>query len=230
MAVIKEKDIKLPVNAICRVEHEGTTSFVYQAPGNSELTTNTQTDVLHWSLRVTVGNAIEYTPAAYVMYRSNYADNRIIFCVSFDSILQNYEFDLLDAVWKPGLLQKLKLPVLEDSYMTALWDGSNLRVYYQGEDKKIREVLSDGLEGAWEVGATFHKASRPVPLAAYKGNGPLRLFYGQDRGIGQLLFDGKEWNNSRIPVSSSFQNRKPFEVQENESGEITLYTIEAPTE
>lgn len=75
MAVIKENDIKLPVNVICRVEHEGTTSFVYQAPGNSELTTNTQTDVLHWSLRVTVGNAIEYTPAAYVMYRSNSADN-----------------------------------------------------------------------------------------------------------------------------------------------------------
>ena len=68
-------DITLPVNAVCRTEHHGASSFVYQDPKSPELTTNSQTDVCRWSLRVNVGKARLDTPAAYVMYAGNFTDN-----------------------------------------------------------------------------------------------------------------------------------------------------------
>lgn len=74
MATI-QNDITLPVNAICHVEYRGTSSYVYQDPESPELTTNSKTDSLRWTLRVNIGEARRETPAAYVIYHGGFTDN-----------------------------------------------------------------------------------------------------------------------------------------------------------
>ena len=78
-------------------------------------------------------------------------------------------------------------------------------MYYQGIDRVIKEALSDGLEGAWRIDAigakTLQKAipwKRGAPLAAFKGSGPLRIFYGGEREIRQMTYDGKDWTGKSL--------------------------------
>ena len=123
-------------------------------------------------------------------------------------------------------------------------------MYYQGIDRVIREVLSDGLEGAWRIGATLPMAVTlkrdGAPLAALKGDGPLRLFYGREIGIGQLLYDGTRWTgqfllrpglgnrtadhvlspqDSEVPGSEYLDSREPFAVSENQQGQLVFRKI-----
>jgi len=119
---------------------------------------------------------------------------------------------MLDATWKRGLLSSLNLDALETTHIAALWDGKQLRVYYQASDNFIKEVVSDGIEGAWRSSAVLNIA-KPLkrygtPLAALKFDGLVRVFYGREEGIGQLSYNGEKWTGVFYPPHFSFQIRK----------------------
>ncbi|GAW11338.1 hypothetical protein ANO14919_006820 [Xylariales sp. No.14919] len=129
-----------------------------------------------------------------------------VYCVSVDGYLEEYGYSSKQSGWWGGALNKLKFRVAAASKVAAVyWSNNyNIRVYAQGPDNKIQELVYDNSSG-WRKGAILPVAEDGSSLAAVRwekeGQSCLRVYYrASDSTVKEHCYENSRWFSGEFSI------------------------------